>query len=45
LFTYYKKEYLLSIISECFEILSTLTYKEFEENDSLFVIARLKTKS
>lgn len=42
LFTYYNKEHLLSIISESFEVLSTLSYKEFEEDDSLFVIARLK---
>jgi len=42
LFTYYNKEHLLSIITESFEILSTLGYKEFEEGDSLFVIARLK---
>jgi len=42
LFTYYKKEHLLSIISESFEILSTLVYKELDEGDSLFVIAKLK---
>ncbi len=42
LFTYYVKEHLLGIISESFEILSTLSYKEFEEGDSLLVIARLK---
>jgi len=42
LFTYYNKEHLLSIISESFEILSALSYKEFEEDDSLFLIARLK---
>ena len=42
LFTYYKQEELLSIISDSFEILSTLSYKEFEEGDSLFVIAKLK---
>lgn len=42
LFTYYNQEELLGIISESFEILSTLSYKEFEDGDSLFVIARLK---
>jgi len=42
LFTYYKKDHLLSIISETFEVLSTLSYKELEEDDSLFVIAKLK---
>lgn len=45
LFTYYKKENLLRILSEYFEILSTLNYEEFEENDSVFVIARLKAKA
>lgn len=45
LFTYYKKEKLLHILSEYFEILSTLNYEEFEEDDSLFVIARLKAKA
>ena len=42
LFTYYNKEHLLSVFSESFEILFTLVYKEFEEGDSIFVIARLK---
>lgn len=42
LFTYYNKENLLRIISGSFEILSTLSYKEFEDGDSVFVIARLK---
>jgi len=41
LFTYYKKDDLLDIISEQFEILSTLSYAEFEEDDSLFVIAKM----
>ena len=42
LFTYYNREDLLEIIAESFEVLSTLSYKEFEEDDSLFVIAKLK---
>lgn len=42
LFTYYNREELLDIISESFEILSTLSYKEFEDDDSLFVVGRLK---
>ena len=42
LFTYYNKQHLLGIISESFEILSTLSYAEFEEDDSLLVIARLE---
>jgi len=45
LFTYYKKDDLLDIISAQFEILSTLNYEEFEVGDSLFVVAKLKTKS
>lgn len=42
LFTYYNKEYLLGIISKSFEILTILSYKEFEDGDSLFLIARRK---
>jgi cyclopropane fatty-acyl-phospholipid synthase-like methyltransferase len=45
LFTYYNQEELLGIISESFEILSTLSYKEFEDGDSLFVIARFEDTS
>ncbi len=41
LFTYYNEETLLGIISESFEILSTLTYEEFEKDDSVFIVARL----
>ena len=42
LFTYYKERRLLDMISESFDILTTLKYKEFEEDDSIFIIARLK---
>ena len=42
LFTYYCKEDLLDIISENFEVLTTMCYPEFEEDDSIFVIAQLK---
>lgn len=42
LFTYYRQEVLLELISKQFEIISTLSYQEFEPADSLFVIARLK---
>ena len=42
LYTYYKKEDIMKIISTNFDILSTLSYEEFEENDSLFVIAKVK---
>lgn len=40
LFTYYTEDQLVNIISDSFEILSSLKYEEFEESDSLFVIAR-----
>ena len=42
LFTYYRKDHLLKIISKHFTIVSTMSYQEFEEGDSLFVIAQLK---
>ena len=44
LFTYYQESHLLDIISESFEVLSTLKYEEFEEGDSLFVIASLRNQ-
>jgi trans-aconitate methyltransferase len=44
LFTYYCKERLIEIISENFEILSTMSYQEIVESDSLFVIAQLKVQ-
>lgn len=43
LFTYYNQETLLSLISESYEILEHLSYKEFEDGDSMFVVARLQT--
>ena len=42
LFTYYNRAELISIISESYDILSTLSYQEFKEDDSLFVVARIK---
>lgn len=45
LFTYYRKEHLLKIISEHFKILSTMSYQEFEESDSLLVIAQIEPKA
>jgi len=42
LFTYYRKERLLEILSEHFTVLSTMSYQEFEESDSLFVIAKIR---
>lgn len=42
LFTYYREENLLDIISNSFTVLTTLKYEEFKPNDSMFVIARLK---
>ena len=45
LFTYYRVELLKSIISESFEIMSTLKYKEIKQGDSIFIVARLKDKN
>lgn len=42
LFTYYTRAELLSVISQTFDIISTQSYKEFDEDDSLFVIARIR---
>ncbi len=42
LFTYYNRDELISIISESYDILSTLSFQEFKEDDSLFVVARIK---
>lgn len=42
LFTYYLQDDLIGIVSEKFEVVATLSYQEFEDSDSLFVIARLK---
>lgn len=40
LFTYYREERLLDMISENFTVISTMSYQEFEESDSMFVIAQ-----
>ena len=40
LFIYYDKAHLLDIISEFFDVLSTLSYEELSQDDSLFVIAK-----
>ena len=40
LFTYYGEAHLLDIISRSYKIVTTLKYTEFEEGDSLFVIAQ-----
>lgn len=42
LFTYYREKRLLDIISENFTVISTMSYQEFEESDSMFVIAQKK---
>lgn len=42
LFTYYHREQLIDIISENYEVLSTLSYQELDESDSIFVVAMLK---
>ncbi|MCB1189022.1 MAG: class I SAM-dependent methyltransferase [Leptospiraceae bacterium] len=39
-FLFYNKEKLLSIVSKYYKILETYIYKEFEENDSIFIIAQ-----
>ncbi len=40
LFTYYRNEEITDIISRSFKILSALSYREFEDSDSLFLIAQ-----
>jgi len=41
LFTlYHQRDLLVSLISDYFEIVELLDYAEFEENDSLFIVAR-----
>lgn len=42
LFTYYKKNEILDIISTRFKVLSFMTYQEFEDSDSIFIVAQLK---
>lgn len=42
LFSYYRKEELLGILSKNFDVVATLSYREFEEGDSLFVVAKVK---
>lgn len=37
---YHQRDLLLSLISDYFEIVELLDYAEFEENDSLFVVAK-----
>jgi cyclopropane fatty-acyl-phospholipid synthase-like methyltransferase len=40
LFVYHKREKLLKLISQYFTILETFEYKEFEEGDSIFIVAQ-----
>lgn len=40
LFLFHSRESLLGLVGDYFEIVELLDYKEFEEGDSLFVIAR-----
>jgi hypothetical protein len=40
LFLYHNREQLIKLISKYFSILETYDYKEFEDGDSLFVIAK-----
>ena len=39
-FIYHDKKKLIKLIEEQYTILQSIVYKEFEENDSLFIIAR-----
>jgi cyclopropane fatty-acyl-phospholipid synthase-like methyltransferase len=39
LFVFHNKEKLLNLVSQYFTILETYNYKEFEENDSIFILA------
>ena len=40
IFNYYLHEQITSIVSEYFNIIGTLNYQEFEESDSIFIIAQ-----
>ena len=42
LFTYYRREEIEEIISNNFKLISVVSYKEFEESDSLLIIAEKK---
>jgi len=39
LFKYYSKEQIVSIISEYFHVIDSLDYQEFEDGDSIFIVA------
>ena len=40
LFIFHNRENLIKLVSECFTIIELYDYKEFEEGDSIFIIAR-----
>ena len=40
LFVYHKQKKLLDLVSKYFSILESYSYKEFEDNDSVFIIAQ-----
>lgn len=40
LFVFHDRDKLLSLVSEYFTILETYEYSEFEENDSIFIVAK-----
>ena len=42
LFSYYQGNELLALLSPTFDIVDTFIYEEFEADDSIFVIAKLK---
>lgn len=44
-FIYHSREKLLEMIQKKYKILEGIVYKEFEKNDSLFVVAKKKELS
>jgi len=40
LFIFHNREHLINLVSEYFTIIETYDYKEFEEGDSLFIVAQ-----
>ena len=40
LFVFHNREKLINLVSEYFTILETYDYKEFEEGDSIFIVAK-----
>ena len=40
LFVFHNRENLINLVSEYYTILDTYDYKEFEEGDSIFIVAK-----